>query len=79
MDQRRKEEGREHGGRLGEVERCDRGVVDVPEEEVVDGAVPIARVLVEGGAVPPRGVETPVGEVGQLREEVELILLALTL
>ena len=61
------------------MEGRDGGVVDVPEQEVVHGPVPVARVLVEGRAVPPRGVEAPVGEVGQFREEVELSLLVMIL
>lgn len=41
------------------------------QQEVVDGPVPVAGELVPGDGVPPVGVETSVGEVGEFCEEVE--------
>ena len=49
-------------------------MVDVAEEEVVDGPVPVARVLVPADGVPPVAVEAAVGEAGELREHVEQTL-----
>jgi hypothetical protein len=46
-------------------------LVDVAEEEEVDGAIPVAGELVPGDAVPPGVVEATIGEVGELGEEVE--------
>lgn len=43
---RGQEEGDEGGGVLVHLERGDGGVEDVPEEEDVDGAVPVAGELV---------------------------------
>lgn len=46
-------------------------MVDVPQEEVVHWAVPVACELVPGDGVPPVGVEAAVGEVGEFGEDVE--------
>lgn len=54
------------------MEGADGGMVDVAQEEVVHGAIPVARKLVPRGAVPPVGVEATVGEHGQLSEDIEL-------
>ena len=67
------EESDECGSRAGDVQGGDGGMVDVAEEEVVDGDVPVARELVPGDGVPPVGVEAAVGEVGEFGEEVELL------
>ena len=57
--------------RLGQVEGADRRVVDVAKQEVVDGSVPVARVLVPRDAVPPVTVEAAVGEAGEFGENIE--------
>ena len=46
-------------------------MVDVPQQEDVHRLVPVPCVLVPGHRVPPVGVETAVGEVGEFGEEVE--------
>lgn len=46
-------------------------MVDVAQEEVMDGPVPVARELVPGDRVPPVGVEAAVGEEGEFGEDVE--------
>ena len=51
----------------------DGRVVDVAEEEVVNGAIPVAGKLVPGDAVPPVGIEAAVGEESEFGEEVELL------
>lgn len=56
---------------LVDLERGDGGMIDVPQEKVVHGPVPIARELVPGHRVPPVGVEAAVGEEGELGEDVE--------
>lgn len=47
-------------------------MVDVSEEEVVNGAIPVASELVPGGGIPPVGVEAAVGEHCQFGEDIEL-------
>lgn len=47
-------------------------MVDVSEEEVVNGAIPVASELVPGRGIPPVGVEAAVGEHCQFREDIEL-------
>lgn len=47
-------------------------MVDVSEEEVVNGAIPVASELVPGSGIPPVGVEAAVGEHRQFREDIEL-------
>ena len=47
-------------------------MVDVSEEEVVNGAIPVASELVPGRGIPPVGVEAAVGEHRQFGEDVEL-------
>ena len=49
-------------------------MVDVSEQEVVYGTVPVAGVLVKGYAVPPCSVETSIGEPCDLCEHVEQTL-----
>ena len=56
-----------------DAEGRDGRVVDVPEQEVVHGSVPVARELVPGRTVPPVGVEAAVREEGQFGEDVELV------
>lgn len=51
-----------------------RRVVDVPKQESVHGAVPVARILVPRDRVPPLGVESAVGEVGEFGEDIELCI-----
>lgn len=46
-------------------------MVDVSEEEVVHGTVPVASVLVPRYAVPPVAVEASVREAGEFGEDVE--------
>lgn len=41
------------------------------EQEDVHGLVPAPGILVPGHGVPPVGVETAVGKVGEFGEEVE--------
>lgn len=48
MHARREEEGRDGRGVLVQLEGGDGGVVDVPQEEDVHGAVPVAGELVPG-------------------------------
>jgi len=48
------------------------GVVDVTNEEVVDGVVPLAPVLAQVVGVPPVGVESAVRKLTQLRPEVQV-------
>lgn len=47
-------------------------MVDVSEEEVVNGAIPVASELVPGRGIPPIGVEAAVGEHRQFRKDIEL-------
>lgn len=47
-------------------------MVDVSEEEVVNGAIPVASELIPGRGIPPVGVEAAVGEHRQFREDIEL-------
>lgn len=47
-------------------------MVDVSEEEVVNGTVPVASELVPGCGIPPVGVETAVGEHRQFCKDIEL-------
>lgn len=49
-------------------------MVDVTEEEDVDGLVPGARVLIPGSGVPPVRVETAVGEVGEFCQQIQKTL-----
>ena len=49
-------------------------MVNVAEEKVVHGTVPVAGELVPGHAVPPIGVEAAVREEGELGEDVELVV-----
>lgn len=72
MDAGAEEKGEERRGGPREFEGADGGVVDVAQEERVHGAVPIARELVPGRAVPPIGVEATVGKAGEFGEDVEL-------
>lgn len=48
-----------------------RRVVDMAEQEVVDGPVPVASVLIEGYGVPPRAIEASVGKPCDLCEYIE--------
>lgn len=48
-----------------------RSLVDVAQQEVVDGQVPPAGELEPVARVPPVGVELAVGKAGDLRERVE--------
>ena len=74
MHKRRQQEGDKGGFELAEAQGRDGRVVDVAEQEVVDGAVPVARVLVPRDAVPPVAVEAAVGEEGEFGEDVEQTL-----
>nr|POF15644.1 hypothetical protein CFP56_48838 [Quercus suber] len=71
VDEGAEQEGDEGGGGAAEAKGGDAAVVDVAEEEVVHGTVPVARVLVPGDRVPPVAVKAAVGEAGELREHVE--------
>lgn len=52
MDAGGEEESYKGGGRFGKVEGGDRGVVDVAEEEVVDGSIDIPLVILCQGVTP---------------------------
>lgn len=71
MHQSTQKERHECRGLFAELESRDAGMVDVSEEEVVDGTVPVAGVLVPGYGVPPVAVEAAVGEEGAFGEDVE--------
>lgn len=79
VDQRRQEERDERSCRFRQPERRDRRVVDVPQQEMVDGPVPVPRVVVEAGTVPPQAVEIPRGEQCDFGEDVEHALLRMGL
>lgn len=49
-------------------------VVDVPKQESVHGAVPVAGILVPGDRVPPISIESAVGEIGEFGENVKLCI-----
>ena len=53
------------------MEERDRGVVNMPKQEVVDRPVPVASVLIEGYGVPPCAVEAAVGKSCDFCQYVE--------
>ena len=53
------------------MESADAAVVDVAEQEVVHGTIPVARVLIPGHGVPPVAVEAAVGEACDFGQDVE--------
>lgn len=53
------------------MEKGDGGVVDVSKQEVVNGSVPVASILVKRDRVPPWAVETSVGKSRNFRQHVE--------
>ena len=65
------QEGEEGGLGLAEVQRAHGAVVDVSQQELVDGDVPDSAELLEGDAVPPVTVEVPVCEPGEFCDAVQ--------
>lgn len=51
----------------------------MPQQEMVDGPVPVPCVVVEAGTVPPQAVEVPRREQGDFGEDVEHALLRMGL
>lgn len=66
----REQESDQCGRWTREAERADGAVVDVAQQEVVDGPVPVPRELVPGDGVPPVAVEAAVGEAGEFGQGV---------
>ena len=46
-------------------------MVDVPEEEVVHGLIPVSGEGVPGRGIPPGAVEAAVGEEGEFGQDVQ--------
>lgn len=49
-----------------------QGVVDVSDEEIVDGEVPFAPVLTQIPCVPPVWIESTVSEASQLTPQIQV-------
>ena len=67
----RHSEGRKEAHRRGDLASAER-VVDMPDQEVVDGVVPLAPVLTQIVGIPPITVEFPVCEVGQFGPKIQV-------
>lgn len=72
----RQEEGDQAGRQPRDLECTDSTVVDMPQQEVMDGAIPVPGKLIPGDRIPPVGIESTVCEPSDFGQCIELMVIS---